>query len=81
MGKIDVGELFFMSDETDEVNEVEVLATMTVDGREYVAVSLSEDLHDSHDDIDVVFLKVEKDGEYAAIELDEEFEIGLTKYH
>lgn len=79
--RIDVGEIFFIHDETDEMNEVEVLATMKVDGTEYVAVSYTEDLHDAHDDIDVVFLKVEKDGSCSAIELDDEFEIGLTRYH
>ncbi|MBU8879170.1 DUF1292 domain-containing protein [Bacillus sp. FJAT-29790] len=75
MGKIDVGEVFTISDENDQELEIEVLATVKVEGTEYAAVSFVEDIQqESDDDIDIFFLKVDKEGDLSAIESDEEFE-------
>jgi uncharacterized protein YrzB (UPF0473 family) len=75
MEKIEVGEIFTISDESDQEQEVEVLAAINVGGTEYVAVSFVEDLQEeTEDDIDIFFLKVDQDGDFSAIESDEEFE-------
>lgn len=75
MEKIEVGEIFTISDENDQEEEVEVLATVEIDGTEYIAVCFVEDVHeDSEEDIDVFFLKVDEDGDLSAIETDEEFD-------
>lgn len=75
MDKIEVGEVFTISDELDVDQEVEVLAKITLEGTDYVAVSFLEDLQeDSEDDIDIFFLKIDDDGELSAIETDEEFD-------
>jgi uncharacterized protein YrzB (UPF0473 family) len=75
MEKIEVGEIFTISDESDQEQEVEVLAAINVEGTEYVAVSFVDDLQEeTEDDIDIFFLKVDQDGDFTAIESDEEFE-------
>lgn len=75
MSKIEVGEIFTISDETGEEQEVEVLGVMTIEGNDYVAVGFAEDVaQDSDEDIDIFFLKVDEDGDFSAIESDEEFE-------
>jgi uncharacterized protein YrzB (UPF0473 family) len=75
MEKIEVGEIFTISDESDQEQEVEVLASINVEGTEYVAVSFVEDLQEeTEEDIDIFFLKVDQDGDFTAIESDEEFE-------
>jgi uncharacterized protein YrzB (UPF0473 family) len=75
MEKIEVGEIFSISDADGEEQEVEVLATINMDATEYVAVSFLDDLQEEGEgDIDVFFLKVDQDGDLAAIESDEEFE-------
>ncbi|WP_067726980.1 DUF1292 domain-containing protein [Oceanobacillus damuensis] len=75
MDKIEVGEVFTISDELDEDQEVEVLAKVTLEGTDYVAVSFLEDVQaESEEDIDVFFLKIDEDGELSAIETDEEFD-------
>ncbi|MBR3119032.1 DUF1292 domain-containing protein [Oceanobacillus profundus] len=75
MDKIEVGEVFTISDETDVDQEVEVLAKVTLENIDYVAVSFLEDLQeDSDEDIDIFFLKIDDDGELSAIESDEEFD-------
>ncbi|MBM4761886.1 DUF1292 domain-containing protein [Bacillus sp. B15-48] len=75
MGKAEIGEVFTISDENNEDQEVEVLASITNEGIEYVAVSFVEDLKGENiEDIDVFFLKVDEDGDFSAIESDEEFE-------
>lgn len=75
MEKIEVGEIFTISDESNEEQEVEVLAALTLDGNDYVAVSFLEDLQEeTEDDIDIFFLKVDEDGDFSAIETDEEFD-------
>lgn len=75
MDKIEVGEIFTISDERDQEQEVEVLAMITIDNTDYIAVSFVEDLQqESEEDIDVFYLKIDQDGELSAIETDEEFE-------
>lgn len=75
MSKIEIGEVFTISDENNEEQEVEVLATMTLENTEYVAVSFTEALKEQNDeDIDVFFLKVDEEGDFAAIESDDEFD-------
>jgi uncharacterized protein YrzB (UPF0473 family) len=75
MDPIEVGEVFTISDETNEEQEVEVLAKVTLQGTDYIAVSFIEDLEEGNDDdIDIFFLKIDEDGELEAIETEEEFE-------
>lgn len=75
MEKIEVGEIFTISDENDQEQEVEVLGVLTIDGTDYVAVSFAEDLREeTEEDIDIFFLKVDEDGDFSAIESDEEFD-------
>lgn len=75
MEKIEVGEVFTISDENSEEQEVEVIGTVTIEGADYVAVSFVEDLQEvTEEDIDIFFLKVDSDGDFSAIESDEEFE-------
>ncbi|HWK21752.1 MAG TPA: DUF1292 domain-containing protein [Ureibacillus sp.] len=75
MEKHEVGEVFTISDENDEELEVEVLASINLDGTEYVAVGFVEDIQEeTEEDIDVFFLKVDEDGDFSAIESDEEFD-------
>lgn len=74
METVKVGEVFSISDETGEEQEVEVLGVVTIEGAEYAAVGFLEDLEeDTEDDIDIFFLKVDEDGDFSAIESDEEF--------
>jgi uncharacterized protein YrzB (UPF0473 family) len=75
MGKIEVGEVFTISDENEAEQEVEVIGTVTIEGTDYAAVSFVEDLQeDTEEDIDIFFLKVDEDGDFTAIDSDEEFE-------
>ncbi len=75
MEKIEIGEVFTISDENNEEQEIEVLANMTLEEAEYVAVSFVEDLKEENDeDIDVFFLKVDEDSTFSAIDSDEEFD-------
>lgn len=76
MSKIEVGEIFTISDdENEEGQEVEVLGVMTLEGTDYVAVGFVEDILEAgEEDIDIFFLKVDEDGDFSAIESDEEFD-------
>lgn len=75
MEKHEVGEIFTITDENDEELEVEILASINLEGTEYVAVGFVEDIQEeTEEDIDVFFLKVDEDGDFSAIESDEEFE-------
>jgi uncharacterized protein YrzB (UPF0473 family) len=75
MSKIEVGEIFTISDENDQEQEVEVLASINIEGTDYVAVGFVEDIQEeSEDDIDIFFLKVDQDGDLSAIENDDEFD-------
>lgn len=74
MENIEVGEIFTISDENDEEQEVEVLAVVNIEGTDYAAVGFVEDLQEeTEEDIDIFFLKVDQDGDFTAIESDEEF--------
>ncbi|QFT89063.1 hypothetical protein FIU87_10430 [Bacillus sp. THAF10] len=75
MEKVEVGDIFIVTDENDEEQELEVLGTMDVEGDTYVAVGFVEEIEkQTTGDVDIFFLKVEEDGELSEIETDEEFE-------
>ena len=75
MEKIEVGEIFTISDENNEEFEVEILAAVTIEGTEYVAVSIVEDLiEETEEDIDIFFLKVDVEGDFESLDSDEEFD-------
>lgn len=81
MSKIEVGEIFTISDENDEEQEVEILGAINIEGTDYVAVGFVEDIkEESDDDIDIFFLKVDEDGDFSAIESDEEFDKVTTAF-
>lgn len=75
MDKIEVGEIFTISDENDQEQEVEVLGVLTVEGTEYAAVGFVEEIQQETDeDIDIYFLRVDEEGDFTAIESDDEFD-------
>ncbi|MFC4559746.1 DUF1292 domain-containing protein [Virgibacillus kekensis] len=75
MDEIKVGEVFTITDESDEEHSVEVLSKVTLENTDYIAVSFVQDIEEeSEDDIDIFFLKIDKDGDLSAIESDEEFD-------
>ncbi|MFT4415499.1 DUF1292 domain-containing protein [Fredinandcohnia humi] len=75
MEKVQVGEVFSISDETGEDQEVEVLGVVTIEGTDYVAVGFLEDLEEeTEEDIDIFFLRIDEEGDFSAIESDEEFD-------
>ncbi|MBT2728088.1 DUF1292 domain-containing protein [Bacillus sp. ISL-75] len=81
MSKVEVGEIFTISDENDEEQEVEVLGVMNIEGNDYVAVGFAADIkQESDEDIDIFFLKVDADGDFTAIESDEEFDKVSTAF-
>ncbi|TCN27133.1 DUF1292 domain-containing protein [Mesobacillus foraminis] len=77
MEKVEIGEVFTISDENEEDQEVEVVGIIEIESGEYVAVSFVEDLQEENadeQDIDIFFLKIDEEGDFSAIESDEEFE-------
>ncbi|CAG9622666.1 DUF1292 domain-containing protein [Sutcliffiella rhizosphaerae] len=75
MDKVEVGDIFIVTDENDQEQELEVLGTMEVESSTYVAVGFVEEIEkETTGDVDIFFLKVEEDGELSEIESDEEFE-------
>ncbi|CAM5193980.1 hypothetical protein UACE39S_04629 [Ureibacillus acetophenoni] len=75
MEEIKVGEIFTIGEEDDEEQEVEVLASINIEGTQYVAVGFVEDLAEETDEeIDIFFLRVDEEGDFEAIESDEEFD-------
>ncbi|MEH7248954.1 DUF1292 domain-containing protein, partial [Neobacillus niacini] len=46
MANIEVGEVFTISDETEQEQEVEVLAAINIEGTNYVAVGFVEDIQE-----------------------------------
>ncbi|MEM1503770.1 DUF1292 domain-containing protein [Domibacillus sp. 8LH] len=75
MEEIQVGDIFTLADENDQEEEIEVLGTLKIDGTQYAAVSLVEELDEASDeDINVFFLKGESVDQLTVIEDDEEFE-------
>ncbi|WP_404351791.1 DUF1292 domain-containing protein [Sutcliffiella horikoshii] len=74
MEKIEVGDIFIVTDENDQEQELEVLGTMDVADSVYVAVGFADEIaKETTGDVDIFFLKVEEDGELSEIETDEEF--------
>jgi len=75
MEKIEVGEIFTITDDDDIEQEVEVLAAINIEGTEYAAVAFVEDLQEeTEEDIDIFFLRLDEDGDFTVIESDEEFD-------
>ena len=75
MEKIEVGDIFTLTDENDQEQEIEVLGTLTIDEVEYAAVAFADEIdEESEGDIDVFFLRVEDDEQLSLIESDEEFD-------
>ena len=75
MEKIEVGEILTLSYEDDQEQDYEVLGSIVIEGNEYIAVGLLEEVEkESSEDIDVFFLRVEENGEFYDIESEEEFE-------
>lgn len=75
MDKIEVGEVFTITDDNDQENEVEVLAAINLDGKDYAAVGFVDDIqNESEEDIDVFFLAIDDEGDFTVIESDDEFE-------
>lgn len=71
METIKVGDIFT----NDQEQEVEVLAVINIEGKDYVAVGFVEDIQEeSEEDIDIFFLKVDQGGDFTAIESDGEFD-------
>jgi uncharacterized protein YrzB (UPF0473 family) len=81
MEKIEVGEVFTITDENDQEQEVEVLGVMEVEGTEYIAVGFVEELEEeTEEDLNVFFFRVEEDGELSYIEDDNEFDKVSTAF-
>ncbi|MEM5687748.1 DUF1292 domain-containing protein [Bacillus cereus] len=75
MSDIEVGEVFTLSDENNEEQEVEVLGAMDVEGAEYIAVAFVEDIQTEKPRKTLIYsFKSEEDSEFSYIENDEEFE-------
>lgn len=75
MDRVEVGEIFSISGDGEEEQEVEVLAVMNIENIEYAAISFLQDLEEeSEEDIDIFFLKIDEEGDFAPIDTDEEFE-------
>ncbi|MFF2878861.1 DUF1292 domain-containing protein [Gottfriedia sp. NPDC057991] len=75
MEKIEVGEILTLSYDEGDEQDYEVLGSITIEGHEYIAVGLLEEVEkESEEDIDVFFLRVAEDGEFYDIETEEEFE-------
>ncbi|WNS77333.1 DUF1292 domain-containing protein [Bacillus sp. DTU_2020_1000418_1_SI_GHA_SEK_038] len=71
MENVEVGEIFT----NDQGEEIEVLAVVNMEGTDYVALGFVEDLQEEiEEDIDIFFLKVNQDGNFIAIESNEEFD-------
>ncbi|KAB2336205.1 DUF1292 domain-containing protein [Cytobacillus depressus] len=71
MENIEVGEIIT----NDQGEDIEVLAVVNLEGTKYVALGFVEDLQaETEEDIDIFFLKLNQDGNFTAIESDEEFD-------
>ena len=74
MEKIEVGEILTLSYDEGDEQDYEVLGSIKIEGFEYIAVGLVEDVQKaSEEDIDVFFLRVDDNGEFYDIETEEEF--------
>jgi len=73
MSKVEIGEVFSIGDGNEEY-DVEVIATLNVDGKDYVAVAYVDNIDEEAEDIEVFFLRVDGDEDFEDIESDEEFD-------
>ncbi|MFC3041776.1 DUF1292 domain-containing protein [Virgibacillus xinjiangensis] len=72
---VEVGEIFTITEESEQEHQAEVLAKQDIDGTQYVAVGFVEDIQEESDeDIDIFFLKVDEDGDFTPLDSDEEFD-------
>jgi uncharacterized protein YrzB (UPF0473 family) len=79
--EIKVGEVFTLIGEDDQEQDIEVLATLTLDGNDYAAVAFADDVKEqSEEDMDIFFLKVDSEGDLTGIESDDEFAIVSTAF-
>ncbi|KUP06371.1 cyclopropane-fatty-acyl-phospholipid synthase [Bacillus coahuilensis m2-6] len=75
MEEIQIGEVFTISDDEGQEQEVEVMGLLELNGEHYAAVSFVEDLEeDTEEDIDMFILKLDEEGDLSMIETDEEFD-------
>lgn len=75
MERIEIGDIFTLIDENDVEQEIEALGKLDVEGVEYIAAGIVDDIdRETEEDIDIFFFKVEEDGQLTDIETDEEFE-------
>ncbi|MEC2055745.1 DUF1292 domain-containing protein [Peribacillus psychrosaccharolyticus] len=75
MERIEIGDIFTLIDENDVEQEIEALGKLDVEGVEYIAAGIVDDIErETEEDIDIFFFKVEEDGQLTDIETDEEFE-------
>jgi uncharacterized protein YrzB (UPF0473 family) len=74
MEDVKVGEVFTLIGEDDQEQDIEVLATLTLEGMDYAAVAFADDVREqSQEDMDIFFLKVDSEGDLTGIEDDDEF--------
>lgn len=74
MENIKVGEIFTLIGEDDQEQDIEVLATLTLEGNDYAAVAFADDVREqSQEDMDIFFLKVDSEGDLTGIDDDDEF--------
>lgn len=74
---IEVGEVFTLVDEEEVEQEVEVLGSLDIDSKHYIAVAYLDELEDENrgeEEVDIFFLRVDENDELSVIESDEEFE-------
>ncbi|RIW38316.1 DUF1292 domain-containing protein [Bacillus salacetis] len=81
MESVKVGEVFTLIGENDEEQDIEVLATLTLEGTDYAAVAFADDVStESQEDMDIFFLKVDSEGDLTGIENDDEFAKVSTEF-
>lgn len=74
MENVKVGEIFTLIGEDDQEQDIEVLATLTLEGNDYAAVAFADDVREqSQEDMDIFFLKVDSEGDLTGIDDDDEF--------
>ncbi|MGM0844852.1 MAG: DUF1292 domain-containing protein [Bacillota bacterium] len=81
MESVKVGEVFTLIGEDDQEQDIEVLATLTLEGKDYAAVAFADDVREqSKEDMDIFFLKVDAEGDLTGIEDDDEFATVSTAF-
>ncbi|WP_050184180.1 DUF1292 domain-containing protein [Domibacillus robiginosus] len=75
MEKIETGEIITMIDDNGYTQDMEVLGTLTLEGKEYAAVGYAEELQKKSDEeIEVFFLRVDDEEQLSIIENNGELE-------